>query len=53
MSYWTFIGAWCAMMVPHKSESELAPRDGDDAVPVGAQYLDAALNNEYYDGDVD
>ena len=48
-----FIGAWCAMMVPHNAESEFAPRQGDDAAPVGAQYLDAALRHPYYNGDVE
>ena len=48
-----FIGAWCAIMVPHKTESELAPREGDDAAPVGSQNLDKALKHEHYNGYVE
>jgi hypothetical protein len=47
-----FIGAWCAMTVPHGSEEELAPDLAAD-VPEGARYLKAALDHPHFAGDVD
>jgi hypothetical protein len=47
-----FIGSWCAMMVPHAREEELAPKLNEE-VPEGARYLKAALDHPYYNGDVD
>jgi hypothetical protein len=45
-----FIGQWCATMVPHSAEEELAPKAGDDT-PMGARYLKAALDHRHYAGD--
>ena len=48
-----FIGSWCAMMIPHRSEAVFAKYKDDDSVPDGVRFLKAALEHEAYGGDVD
>ena len=44
-----FIGAWCAMFIPHSDESEFVLSDEDAAsTPEGTHYLKAALQHAYF-----
>ena len=46
-----FVGAWCAAMIPHASEEEFAPSEGDH-IPEFAKYLHRALEHPYYSGNL-
>eukprot|EP00972_Heterocapsa_arctica_P048488 7146940-Heterocapsa_arctica.AAC.1 len=49
-----FLGAWCAMFVPHRNESEFVLSAEDaERVPAGTLFLKAALRHPYFNGDVD
>ena len=49
-----FIGAWCAMFVPHRTEKDFLLRKEELAfVPEGTRFLKAALQHPRFHGDVD
>ena len=49
-----FLGAWCAMFVPHRHESEFLLTDEEaQRVPEFTKFLVAALRHPYFDGNVD
>ena len=47
-----FVGQWCAMMIPHASESEFSPATGTDA-PRSMGYFKSAMDHPHYNGEVE
>eukprot|EP00973_Karenia_brevis_P001212 166386-Karenia_brevis.AAC.1 len=49
-----YIGAWCAVFLPHRKEEEfLLDKDEKALAPEGTKFLKAALNHDRFKGNVD
>ena len=49
-----FIGQWCAMFIPHRTERDFLLSDDELAsTPEGTRFLKAALRHPHFHGDVD